>query len=80
MIQHLMPVRVQDHLRRTGRRRILGAAYSYNQDGNSSTERFSAEAVRERQWEQVRTILGAAYHSSPFYRRRLDNAGWLDVG
>jgi len=79
VIQHLMPVRVQDHLRRTGRRRILGAAYSYNQDGNSSTERFSAEAVRERQWEQVRTILGAAYHSSPFYRRRLDNAGWPDV-
>jgi len=79
VIQPLMPMRVQDHLRRTGRRRILGAAYSYNQDGNSSAEWFSAEAVHERQWGQVRALLGSAYHSSPFYRRRLDHAGWPDV-
>ena len=79
MIQHLVPMRVQDHLRRSGRRRLLGSAYASNQDANRSAVWFSAEAVRERQWEQLRTILGAAYHSSPFYRRRLDNAGWPDV-
>ncbi len=68
--------RALDHARRRGCRSLLGRGFRQAETVYETTQWLPAAAVHSQQWAHVQVILEAAYHSSPFYRRRLDKAGW----
>jgi len=65
-----------DRLRHAGRRALLDGPMEKAWALYGEAERWSPETVRDRQWEWLRATMEEASRSSPFYQRRLRDAGW----